>query len=202
MQIISFNNINEILGSNGSDRLQASEVTDAIDGLAGNDVFQVNLNALTAGDVLVGGNDIDRINFSGGTASQLLSLNLGSANQLVALSTPGMSGDGPLLSPFEQVSLAAFAGGGILIGDNQDNWPIGSPQQDALTGDAGVDTFGLASLTHSLLTTLDVIADYSSQDRIDSPLPTITLSRSSGNATALTSGASGAVLEHQRVSGR
>jgi Ca2+-binding RTX toxin-like protein len=195
-QVISINNINEVSGSSDSDTLMASEMKDAIDGLAGNDVFQVSLAALTAGDVLVGGNDVDRINFSGGSASQLLSIDLGSANQLVGLSNPGISGDSPLLSQFEQVSLATFAGRGILIGDTQNNLLIGSAQKDTLTGNAGADTFALASLTHSLLTNFDVITDYGSQDRIDSPTPAVSLNASSGNATTLTSAAIAAVLRN------
>ncbi len=49
------------------------------------------------------------------------------------------------------------------------------------------DTFGLASLTHSLLTNFDVITNHASQDRINSHrnnshAPTSLLSASSCNA--------------------
>jgi Ca2+-binding RTX toxin-like protein len=171
-----------------------SEGKDYIDSIEGDDTFNVNIRALTNGDILVGGSGLDRVNFSGGLATQELSINLGNANQLVGLTNPAISGDQPLLSGFEQVSLAAFAGKGELIGDTQNNTLIGSAQKDSLTGGAGRDTFGLASLSHSLLANFDVVTDYTSQDRIDSPTPAINLSASSGNSVALTNAAIATVL--------
>ena len=92
------------------------------------------------------------------------------------------------------MSLAAFAGRGELIGDAQNNFFIGSAQKDLLTGNGGADTFTLAALPHSLLASFDVITDYTSEDRIDSPTPASSISASSGNASALTSAAISALL--------
>jgi hypothetical protein len=198
---IGINNINEVQGTDGSDVLVASSILDDIQGLAGDDIFNISIASLNGGDSFNAGVGVDIVNFSGGSTTQVLTLDLSAVNQLTGVATPAITGALPVFSGFEQVSLAGFSGRGVLTGNNGDNTLIGSARKDSLTGGEGVDIFGINALNHSLLANFDVITDYASQDRIDAPgtipaTPTtpITITSSSGNATSLTSSAIATVL--------
>ena len=199
---IAVNDLDNVVeGTDGNDIFTATQELDDIQGLAGNDTFNVSIAFLNGGDSFDAGDGVDRVNFSGGSATQVLTLDLREENQLLSITNATIPGTLPVFSGFEEVSLASFSGQGVLTGNDSDNTLIGSARKDSLTGGGGVDIFGINALTHSLLATFDVITDYASQDRIDAPgtipaTPTtpITITSSSGNATSLSSSAIAAVL--------
>jgi hypothetical protein len=185
---ITVNNVNEVPTS-GTDFFAATTAVDALQGLGGNDGFFVGIGALNSGDSFDGGADVDQLSVSGGSSTQLLRIDLNQANQFVSLTNGPAFGATPIFMGFEDVNLSGFAGAGVLIGNSEANRFTASARKDTLTGNAGLDTFGLNSLTDSLLATFDVITDYANGDLIDSPTPATTITSSSGIATALTSAA-------------
>jgi len=191
---ISVININEAPTS-GTDFFTASTDVDALQGLGGNDGFFVAISALNSGDSFDGGADTDQVTFSGGSSTQILTIDLNQANQLVSLTNGPAFATTPIFTGFEDVNLAGFAGSGVLIGNSEANHFTASSRKDTLTGNAGADTFALNALGHSLLTTFDVITEYTSIDQIDAPgTIAATLTSTSGNATSLSSAAIAAVL--------
>jgi len=190
---ISVNNVNED-PTNGSDFYTATAAVDALHGLGGNDGFFVDISSLNGGDVFDGGADVDQLNISGGSSTQVLTMNLGQANQFASLTGSTFS-PLPIFMGFEDINLAGFAGAGVLIGDSSANQFTSSSRKDSLTGMEGADIFKLDQLRHSLLSAFDVITDYASEDRVDAPgTIAATLTASSGNIASLTSARVSALL--------
>ncbi|MCP9902393.1 cadherin repeat domain-containing protein, partial [Cyanobium sp. Cruz CV13-4-11] len=191
---ITVTNVNEAPTSS-TDFFTATTAVDALQGLGGNDGFFVGIGALNSGDSFDGGADVDQLSLSGGSSTQLLTIDLSQANQFVSLTNGPAFGTAPIFTGFEDVNLSGFAGAGVLAGNSEANRFTASARKDILTGNAGADTFALNSLGHSLLTAFDVITDYSSADLIDAPgAIAATLTNSSGNATSLSNSAIAAVL--------
>ncbi len=191
---ISVTNVNEPPTSS-TDFFTATTAVDALQGLGGNDGFFVDINALNNGDSFDGGADVDQLIFSGGSSTQVLTIDLNQANQFVSLTNGPAFTTTPAFSGFEDVNLSGFTGAGVLVGNSDANRLTGSGRKDILTGNADADTFVLSALGHSLLTTFDVITDYTSIDRIDAPgAISATLTNSSGNASSLSNAAIAAVL--------
>jgi ELWxxDGT repeat protein len=191
---ITVTNVNEAPTSS-TDFFTATTAVDALQGLSGNDGFFVGIDALNSGDSFDGGADVDQMIVSGGSSTQLLTIDLNQANQFVSLTNGAAFGTTPIFTGFEDVNLSGFAGAGVLTGNSEANRFTASARKDILTGNAGADTFALNSLGHSLLTAFDVITDYSSADLIDAPgAIAATLTTSSGNATSLSNSAIAAVL--------
>ncbi len=190
---ISVNNINEDPTS-GTDYYTATSAVDNLQALDGNDVFFINISNLTSGDNFDGGSDADQIIISGGSSTQVLTVNLNQVNQFVGLTGTAFS-QLPSFTGFEDVNLASFAGAGVLVGDGSANQFTHSARKDTVTGNAGADTFKIDQLIHSRLTAFDVITDYASDDRIDAPGSiAATLTASSGNLASLSSAAIATLL--------
>lgn len=192
---ITVNNLNEAPTS-GADYFNATTSVDSLQGLGGNDGFFVGIDSLNSGDSFDAGSESDQLVVSGGTSTQMLSIDLNQANQFVGLTNGPLFATAPVFAGFEDVNLSAFLGAGVLIGNSAANRLTASGRKDTLTGNAEADTFAFSALTHSFLTSFDVITDYASIDLIDAPAGVIaaSLTASSGNATSLTGSAIAAVL--------
>ena len=127
-----------ILGTAGPDNLAGSAANDTIQGLAGNDSLKGQ-----AGHDLIDGGEGDDLLY-------------------------GLAGDDTLSGGAGADKLTAGDGADILDGGVGNDQLIGGLGQDTMSGGAGADLFVYTALTDSLVTDMDLIADFAagSGDRI------------------------------------
>ncbi|MFN9624551.1 MAG: ELWxxDGT repeat protein, partial [Cyanobacteriota bacterium] len=193
---IDVTDIHEMEGTSERDVLQASPLMDDLRGLGDRDVFNINALHLDRGDRLDGGEGYDRLRLIGATLAQAIHMDLSAENQFQFLEGMIHIPESPptVITGMEGINLSKFGARGVLTGSASRNRLVGSPHADILTGNGGIDTFGLQALKDSSLSGIDVITDYGSEDRLMAPVPGTTLTAVAGEATELSAAAIGEVL--------
>ena len=164
-----------IFGNAGNDTITGSPAKDTLNGGDGNDTFHMG-NASSGGDVVVGGNGIDTIDFSG--RSNPVTINID------ATLTSGESGEKVSIA-IDVENATGGQGGNVITGSAADNVLIGGASDDTISGLAGNDTIiGLAGN--------DTLSGGDGDDTFDEGALTV----DSTNATA-SSGANG----HDHIDG-
>jgi Ca2+-binding RTX toxin-like protein len=177
-----------LTGSTGNNQLDGGNDNDTLDGGSGNDT----LLGGAGNDSLVGGVGTDTAVFGTGNNT----VNLGTAPHNTGEGTDTLSGIENLIGGSGNDSLTGDENANHLdggVGKDLINGGLGS---DTLVGGSGNDTFTYTALSESLLTSFDVITDYTSGDRIDAPNSVLatTLIGSLGDAASLAAGAISDVL--------
>jgi Ca2+-binding RTX toxin-like protein len=115
-------------------------------------------------------------------------------------SLDGGNGNDTLIGGNGNDTLIGNLGNDSLVGGRGNDTLFGGLGKDILTGSPGSDTFTYISLSESVLTSFDVIKDYSgigsAPDRINAPgsIPSINLTASSGTASSLSEAALQSIL--------
>lgn len=167
--------LNQTIDLTGNNTLTGTARPDVIRGLGGNDL----IFGLGGNDSLFGGTGNDRL-FGGAGNDSLVG---DSGNDILV----GDAGNDALLGGTENDNLNGGSGLDRLVG---------GAGKDILTGGSQADTFGISSLTDSLLGTFDRITDLRiGIDRIDGPNAVrATQLRKLGSVTSLTARGVGARL--------
>jgi hypothetical protein len=136
---VSINNLdNIVIGTSANETFTATAEFDSIQSLDGNDTINVNVSNFQTGELFDGGSGTDLLNFSGGEATQVLTMNLGSSNQFSSLTNSNITS--ATFRGFENVSLTNFAGRGVITGNTLANVLTGSAFNDLLNGGSGNDS--------------------------------------------------------------
>jgi serralysin len=185
----TLNSIENVIGSLFADTLIGDNLSNLLDGLAGDDEFIGG----DGNDTILGGSGYDKVSYSG-SASPIT----------VNLSEEFATGQGTdTLSGIESIIGSNFSD--LLIGDSGSNYLVGGAGADVLTGGSGSDTFGIEFLQHSSLSAYDRIVDFSiDADRLDAvnPIASSDVFRPAARAASLTSAEIQRVLPTNRFVAR
>ncbi|MFM8332725.1 MAG: beta strand repeat-containing protein [Candidatus Methylumidiphilus sp.] len=137
--MVSVNDLptNSVNGTAAAETFAATDETDTIRAEAGNDTVTAAMPNWNDGDTFDGQGGVDTFVLTGGTANQVLTLNLGDSNQFVSLGNSTLNN--ATLNHFEDIDLSGFAGRGVVTGDGADNRLVGGDSGNALDGGAGAD---------------------------------------------------------------
>jgi Ca2+-binding RTX toxin-like protein len=121
----------QLFGGAGNDTLAGGIGNDTLNGGAGNDWFFEGSNGTTGGDIFIGTDGIDTIDFSGRASGVTVDLN-GSADDGEVGELDNVSAD--------IENILGGAGTDILTGSSRNNIIIGGAGADSMHGGGGLDT--------------------------------------------------------------
>jgi Ca2+-binding RTX toxin-like protein len=167
--------IENVIGSTGNNTITDGVGSNRLEGLAGNDTF--NMTADNASDTIVGGTGNDTISYAGLTTNLSVTLNtFGNAT----VNGSGTTGNNDVISGIENFtgglgndSITGDLGINVLNGGGGNDIIRGGYGADNLTGGSGNDTFVVSGVGTLLFESAvgvanrDVITDFTAGDKID-----------------------------------
>lgn len=136
---VTINNLdNTVIGTSANETFTVTTEFDSIQALEGNDTINVNVSNFQTGELFDGGSGTDLLNFSGGDATQVFTMNLAGTNQFTSLTNSTLTS--ATFRGFENVNLTSFAGRGVITGNTLANLLTGSNLNDSFNGGDGDDS--------------------------------------------------------------
>jgi ELWxxDGT repeat protein len=176
---VNINNLdNTVTGTDADEIFNASAELDLIQGLGGNDLFNVAVSNLQSNDSFDGGIGADTFNFTGGNASQNLELDLNNSNQLTSFNAPGIGSVN--VAGFENIDLSNFAGSATITANSSNNQLLGS-QGDTLYRFVANTPLGMDTIAESETGGIDTISLMGTTGTIKLNLGTTSLQTVNGN---------------------
>jgi ELWxxDGT repeat protein len=176
---ININDLNNIVTGTSADEIfDATGELDLIQGLGGNDLFNVAVSNLQSNDSFDGGIGVDTLNFTGGNSSQNLELDLNNLNQLTSFSAAGIGNF--TVAGFENIDLSNFAGNATITANSSNNQLSGS-QGDTLYRFVANSPVGVNTIAESETGGIDTLNFIGTTGTIKLNLGTTSLQTVNGN---------------------